>query len=135
MNGENLSVTLHHHTLFSELIKRQEFGVWFRVEDLPGVRTGRFELKKNVMPYIENIVAKLLYAPAVCNQSFLAWERDYLTFEFFIRSSRYALEIKYRYIIYCIEDGLRNGNENYIQKIKSQCSSNEEQIFILTEKI
>jgi hypothetical protein len=36
MNGENLSVTLHHHTLFSELIKRQELGDGSELKTYPG---------------------------------------------------------------------------------------------------
>ncbi|EIR3488033.1 site-specific integrase, partial [Salmonella enterica] len=106
------------HTLFSELTQREERGNWFRIEDLPGSRTGRPALKRALMPYIDNVMAQLLGTMPMSDQSFLGWEQKYLTFDFFIRSSSYALEIKYRYIIYCIEDGLRNNNEAYILKIK-----------------
>ncbi|MBU3895398.1 site-specific integrase [Serratia rubidaea] len=78
---------------------------------------------------------QLLCTAVVCHQTFLAWERQYLTFEFFIRSSRCALEIKYRYIIYCIEDGLRSGNKGYIQQIRRQCCASDGDIRRLVEKV
>ncbi|EFH3883258.1 site-specific integrase, partial [Escherichia coli] len=123
------------HTLFSELTQREERGNWFRIEDLPGSRTGRPALKRALMPYIDNVMAQLLGTMPMSDQSFLGWEQKYLTFDFFIRSSSYALEIKYRYIIYCIEDGLRNNNEEYILKIKKQCCAGDKDIFNIVERI
>jgi len=136
MNVGSMPVTRHNHTLFDELSKREELGAWFRIEDLPGtMRIGRPALKKALMPYTDNLVAQLLSAPARCHQTFLVWERKYLTFEFFIRSSRYALEIKYRYILYCIEEGFRSGNEEYAKKIRGQCCASDDEILRLVAKI
>ncbi|WP_224223567.1 hypothetical protein [Escherichia coli] len=78
---------------------------------------------------------QLLGTTPMCDKTFLRWERQYLTFDFFIRCSRYALEIKYRYIIYCIEDGLRNNNEEYILKIRQQCCAADKDILCTLRKI
>lgn len=136
MNTNSISSTQPCHSLFHELTTREEQEAWFRIEDLPGAtRTGLPALRKALMPYIDNVIAQLLSGPAKCHQTFLAWERKYLTFEFFIRSSRSALEIKYRYIIYCIEDGIRSGNEGYIQQIRRQCCASDDEIRRLVAKI
>lgn len=135
MSIDTQPVARRRHTLFCELTQREERGNWFRIEDLPGTRTGRPALKRALMPYIENVMAQLLGTTPMCDKTFLRWEQQYLTFDFFIRCSRYALEIKYRYIIYCIEDGLRNNNEEYILKIRQQCCAADKDIFSIVEKI
>lgn len=135
MSVDTQPVARRRHTLFFELTQREERGNWFRIEDLPGTRIGRPALKRALMPYIENVMAQLLGATPMCDKTFLEWERQYLTFDFFIRSSRYALEIKYRYIIYCIENGLRNNNQEYIFKIRKQCCSTDKDIFNVVERI
>ncbi|ELM7954324.1 site-specific integrase, partial [Escherichia coli] len=135
MSVDTQPVARRRHTLFFELTQREERGNWFRIEDLPGPRIGRPALKRALMPYIENVMAQLLGATPMCDKTFLEWERQYLTFEFFIRSSKYALEIKYRYIIYCIENGLRNNNQEYILKIRKQCCSTDKDIFNIVERI
>ncbi|MCC3735372.1 site-specific integrase [Rouxiella badensis] len=135
MSTDTQPVIRLRHTLFCELTQREERGKWFRIEDLPGTRTGRPALKRALMPYIDNVMAQLLGTTPMSHQMFLAWEQQYLTFDFFIRSSRDALEVKYRYIIYCIEDGLRNGSKNYILKIRQQCCAVDKDIFSLVEKI
>ncbi|WP_059229344.1 hypothetical protein [Escherichia albertii] len=135
MSVDTQPVARRRHTLFFELTQREEWGNWFRIEDLLGTRTGRPALKRALMPYIENVMAQLLGTTPMCDKTFLVWEQQYLTFDFFIRSSRYALEIKYRYIIYCIEDGLRNDNEEYILKIRQQCCAADKDIFSIVERI
>ncbi|WP_455820084.1 tyrosine-type recombinase/integrase [Pseudomonas cerasi] len=136
MNAKSKPVTRHIHTLFQELIRREELGAWFRIEDLHGtMHLGRPALKKALMPYVENVMAQLLTTPALCHRTFLVWERQYLTFEFFIRSSKDALEIKYRYIIYCIEEGLRSGDKEYAKLIRAQCCASDDEIHRLVDKI
>jgi hypothetical protein len=136
MNTNSISFTQSRHSLFHDLTRLEDQGTWFRIEDLPGAtRTGLPAMRKALMPFMDNIIAQLFTGPPKCRQTFLVWERKYLTFEFFIRSSRSALEIKYRYIIYCIEEGIRSGHEEYIQQIKQQCCASKDEILELVEKI
>ena len=136
MSAKKITSIHHRHTLFSELTKYEDEGMWFRIEDISGVtRTGRPALKRALAPYIENVMAQLFNSTVRCNQSFVAWERKFLTFEFFIRSSRYALELKYRYITFCVEDGIRYGSKDYIKQIRSQCSASDDEIRRLVTKV
>lgn len=135
MSIKNIPAIQRRHTLFHHLIQREELGAWFRTEDLPGARAGRLALTKALMPFMDNVMAQLLSSAPFCHQTFLSWERKYLTFEFFIHSSKSALEIKYRYIIYCIEDGLRCNNKEYIKRIRKQCCAGDEEISRLVSKI
>lgn len=54
MSIDTQPVARRRHTLFCELTQREERGNWFRIEDLPGTRTGRPALKRAFL--LENIV-------------------------------------------------------------------------------
>ncbi|WP_260143934.1 hypothetical protein [Enterobacter roggenkampii] len=113
MSIDTQPVARRRHTLFCELTQREERGNWFRIEDLPGTRTGRPALKRALMPYIENVMAQLLGTTPMCDKTFLRWEQQYLTFDF----SSDAADMHWRLNIDTLFIALRMGSETTMKSI------------------